>query len=153
MPEKSPPPIHLTASAKAAEEASRVLPLAAATVVCFLAAVTLGYGSWYFFGSHRWQKTERDFEYTVTNFNGNLNAAPKNEQVEISSSPAANQQTAPASSTETNVETAPAKPENVVNVTGGEITLGGDDSGRPLKRALVSTAVVAVTPSASDVAR
>ncbi|HEX8368020.1 MAG TPA: hypothetical protein VF604_05725, partial [Pyrinomonadaceae bacterium] len=88
MPEKSPQSIHLTASAaRTAEEASRVLPLAVATVICFLAAVTLGYGSWYFFGSHRWQKNQPDFEYTVTNIES-ANTAPKDEIAEAPTSPA-----------------------------------------------------------------
>jgi formylglycine-generating enzyme required for sulfatase activity len=141
MPEKSPQSIHLTASARTAEEASRVLPLAVATVVCFLAAVTLGYSSWYFFGSHRWQKNAHDFEYTVTNID-NTNAAPKNEIVEASPSPA-NQPTEPVTTTETNIEA--AKPENVVDVAGGEITLGGGETGRPLKRILVEDFAVAET--------
>lgn len=142
MPEKSPQSIHLTASARTAEEASRVLPLAVATIVCFLAAVTLGYGSWYFFGSHRWQKNAHDSEYTVTNID-NQNAAPKNEPVETPS-PAVNQPAEPAATTETNIET-PAKPENVVEVEGGEITLGGGDTGRPLKRAMVDGFYIAET--------
>jgi formylglycine-generating enzyme required for sulfatase activity len=145
MPEKPPQSIHLTASARTAEEASRVLPLAVATVICFLAAVTLGYGSWYFFGSHRWQKNARDLEYTVTNIEP-VNAAPKDAPVEIPNS-AANQQPEPVTTTETKTETntETPKPENVVDVAGGEITLGGGDSGRPLKRALVEDFAVAET--------
>jgi formylglycine-generating enzyme required for sulfatase activity len=142
MPEKSPQSIHLTASARTAEEASRVLPLAVATVVCFIAAVTLGYGSWYFLGSHRWQKNSHDFEYTVTNIdNINANAAPKNEPIETASNQ--QQQAAPTPAIETNIET--AKPENVVEVAGGEITLGGGDTGRPLKRALINDFYLAET--------
>jgi formylglycine-generating enzyme required for sulfatase activity len=141
MPDKSSPSIHLTASQKASEEASRVLPLAIATVVCFLVAVTLGYGSWYFFGSHRWaKKTPVDAEYTVTNIESqNANAAPKTEPVELP----ANQAATPAPPVETVPE--PAKPENVVAVTGGEVTLGGEGSGRPLKRVLVSDFAIAET--------
>ena len=142
MPEKSPQSIHLTASAKTVEEASRVLPLAVATVVCFLAAVTLGYGSWYFFGSHRWQKNSPDFEYTITNIDGS-NTAPKNEVVETPASSPSSQQATPAPATETNIET--VKPENVVEIAGGEITLGGGDTGRPLKRALVDDFYLAET--------
>lgn len=142
MPDKtSQQSIHLTASAKTAEEASRVLPLAVATVVCFLCAVTLGYGSWYFFGSHRWQKNTNDLEYTVTNIDTNINAAPKNDIVEAPP-PATNQQPEPATTTETNI---PVKPENVVAVTSGEITLGGGESGRPLKRVLVEDFSIAET--------
>jgi formylglycine-generating enzyme required for sulfatase activity len=142
MPEKSPQSIHLTASAaRTAEEASRVLPLAVATVICFLAAVTLGYGSWYFFGSHRWQKNQPDFEYTVTNIES-ANTAPKDEIAEAPTSPA-NQQAAPHPPVETNIET--AKPENVVDVAGGEITLGGGETGRPLKRMLVEDFAIAET--------
>lgn len=148
MPEKpsqQQQSIHLTASARTAEEASRVLPLAVATLVCFLAAVTLGYGSWYFFGSHRFQKNTSDFEYTVTNIDsgsGNLNAAPKNEPLENAST--ANQQTAPNPPIETNTEET-AKPENVVEVAGGEITLGGAETRRPLKRAVVEDFFIAKT--------
>ncbi|MDQ3801643.1 MAG: formylglycine-generating enzyme family protein [Acidobacteriota bacterium] len=137
--------IHLTASSRTVEEASRVLPLAVATLVCFLAAVTLGYGSWYLFGSHRFQKNAGDFEYTVTNIDPNPNAAPKNESIETAPAPAANQQTtAPNPAVETNAGEA-AKPENVVAVAGGEITLGGGDTGRPLKRALVEDFFIAET--------
>jgi|GEM_PF-1517557 len=141
MPEKSSPSIHLTTSQKASEEASRVLPLAIATLVCFLVAVTLGYGSWYFFGSHRWaKKTPGDFEYTITNIeSANANSAPKTETVELP----ANQTPAPAPPVETVPE--PTKPENVVEVTGSEVTLGGEGSGRPLKRVLVSDFAIAET--------
>ncbi|HEY0048607.1 MAG TPA: hypothetical protein VGB68_04935, partial [Pyrinomonadaceae bacterium] len=69
------------------EEASRVLPLAVATLVCFLAAVTLGYGSWYFFGSHRWEKNTQDLGYTVTNIEP-VNTAPKEDIAETQPSPA-----------------------------------------------------------------
>lgn len=143
MPEKpSQQSIHMTASAnKTAEEASRVLPLAVATIVCFLAAVMLGYGSWYFFGSHRWQKNGNDLEYTVTNIDTNINSAPKNDIVEAPS-PATNQQPEPVATTETNIA---VKPENVVDVTGGEVTLGGGETGRPLKRAIVEDFYIAET--------
>lgn len=142
MPEKSSPSIHLTASQKASEEASRVLPLAIATVVCFLVAVTLGYGSWYFLGSHRWaKKTAGEAEYTITNLeNQNANAAPKNETIEFA---AANQAATPAPPVETPAE--PVKPENVVDVSGAEVTLGGEGSGRPLKRVLVNDFFIAET--------
>jgi formylglycine-generating enzyme required for sulfatase activity len=137
--------IHLTASSKSVEEASRVLPLAVATLVCFLAAVTLGYGSWYLFGSHRGQKNAPDFEYTVTNIDGgNSNAAPRNEPIETAPATAANQQTAPNPPIETNIEET-AKPENVVEVAGGEVALGGGETGRPLKRALVEDFYIAET--------
>ncbi|HEX8734852.1 MAG TPA: formylglycine-generating enzyme family protein, partial [Pyrinomonadaceae bacterium] len=128
-------------SAKTVEEASRVLPLAVATVVCFLAAVTLGYGSWYFFGSHRWQKTSHDPEIIITNI-GNTNAAPQTDVVEAQPSPVS-QPTEQIPPTETNVET--PKPENVVEVAGGEITLGGADTGLPLKRVLVEDFSIAET--------
>ena len=141
MPEKSQPSIHLTASAKTVEEASRVLPLAVATLVCFLAAVTLGYGSWYFFGSHRWEKNTQDLGYTVTNIEP-VNTAPKEDIAETQPSPAS-QPVEPNPPAETNIET--ARPENVVDVAGGEITLGGGETGRPLKRILVEDFAIAET--------
>lgn len=141
MPEKSQQSIHLTASAKTVEEASRVLPLAVATLVCFLAAVTLGYGSWYFFGSHRWEKNTQDLGYTVTNIEP-VNTVPKEDIAETQPSPAS-QPVEPNPPAETNIET--AGPENVVDVAGGEITLGGGETGRPLKRILVEDFAVAET--------
>jgi formylglycine-generating enzyme required for sulfatase activity len=95
-------------------EDSRLVPLTVAGVVCFAIATALGYGGWYLFGTHAPAKREMQSGLIVQ-------------------SPAVSPQSAPPT------EQSPARlaPAGELPVAGGEITLGGEDSGMPLKREFV----------------
>ncbi|HEV2762155.1 MAG TPA: SUMF1/EgtB/PvdO family nonheme iron enzyme [Pyrinomonadaceae bacterium] len=56
---------NLPPAAGRAEE-SRLLPLTVAGLVCFVTAVLLGYGGWYFFGTHERHEPERAARVTQT---------------------------------------------------------------------------------------
>lgn len=106
---------------------SRLLPFAVAVVVCSAVAFALGYGSWFFFGSHNRARIESAMTAE------NRQAEPANEQREIS---------APNPELEK-----PVKPEieGTVKVVGSEITVGGGDTNRPLKRSVVGDFFIAET--------
>lgn len=94
---------------------SRLLPLSIAGAVCFVLATALGYGGWYFFGTH--PETER----------------PAPQQV-VQNEP-----------TPTPTPAAPARlaPAGELPVPGGDVGLGGD--GSPLRREVVRPFFVAET--------
>ena len=113
---------------------SRILPFAAAVIVCSAIAFSLGYGSWYFFGTHNKIKIETSIAAENPNIASiNTTAQTANTQVEI---------TAPSPAIETPVE---PKIEGVVKVEGDEITTGGSDTNRPLKRSIVENFSIAET--------
>ncbi|HVF45017.1 MAG TPA: SUMF1/EgtB/PvdO family nonheme iron enzyme [Pyrinomonadaceae bacterium] len=105
---------------------SRLLPLAVACVVCFAAAGLLGGGSWYLFGSRERGSHE-----------------PSSTPV-VQSTPA--QSATPAAAVAT-PETQPTKtaPAGELPVAGGEVVLGGGDTGVPLRREFVEPFLVAET--------
>lgn len=110
-------------------EKSRILPFAVAVVVCSVIAFALGYGGWFFFGSHNKVRIESSI-------------AAENQAVEtVNTEPAANTQIeipAPNPAVEPPIE-------GVVEVEGSEITTGGGNTNRPLKRALVGNFSIAET--------
>jgi formylglycine-generating enzyme required for sulfatase activity len=114
-------------------EQSRIFPFAVAVFVCSALAFALGYGSWYFFGSHNRARIEASI-------------AAETPQVEtVNTDTAANNQAeipAPSPAVETIVE---PQIEGVVKVEGSEMTTGGGNTNRPLKRAIVSNFSISET--------
>ena len=106
-------------------EESRLIPLSIAGVVCFLAAVALGYGGWYFFGTQDGPAENRSAQVTQT-------AAPSPE-----ATPAATPAATPPSFA--------AAPAGELPVPGGDVSIGGDAPGNPLRREIVSPFAVAET--------
>lgn len=118
-------------------EKSRILPYAIAVVVCSALAFALGYGSWFLFGTHN--KIRLETPLTVdNNQTETLNPQPvaaANTQIENSSAPQ-----------QTTVETVAApKIEGVIEVESGEITSGGGDTNKPLKRSIIDKFSIAET--------
>lgn len=104
---------------------SRLKPLFFACLVCFVVAVMLGGGSWLLFGSR-----EQDERAEAT--------APVVQTPHVPQPPAATQ-AAP--------EAPPIKlaPAGELPVAGGEVVLGGGDTGVPLRREYVEPFLVAET--------
>lgn len=126
-------------------EESRMLPLAVAGSICFVIAVALGYGSWYFFGSHTWQKTEQRIfaELPPSNFSNPEQPVIAPAAIEAPApSPAAEIVENPK--TETPKAVNPAV-EGTVSVEGGEFAIGGGTTKQPLKRSIVGNFAVAET--------
>ena len=115
------PPLTLRKRELARE--SRLMPLTVAGLVCLVTAFALGYGGWYFFGTH-----------------GPARGASAAEPV---------RQTAAEPEPAEAAEPAPAPfrraPAGELPVEGGEITLGGPEAGAPLRRELVGPFLVAET--------
>lgn len=108
-------------------EPSRLLPLTLAGLVCFFLALALGYGGWYFFGSHR----------------RNLLGAKMVDPPAISSTSAPTPN-APVTPPEEAPVVKPA-PAGELPVPGGDIALGGEETGMPLRRELVAPFAIAET--------
>lgn len=119
MPERPRP----TSRRPPAAEESRLLPLTVAGGVCFLLALVLGYGGWYLFGTHRQAERGREAERVVQ--------TPPAEATPEATPPTA----APA-------RTAPA---GELPVEGGEVALGGGETGLPLRRVVVEPFSIAET--------
>ncbi len=114
-------------------EQSRIFPLAVAVFVCSALAFALGYGSWYFFGSHNRVNLEASVAAEspqVETLNTDIAA---NNQIEIP---------APSPAIEPKAE---PQIEGVVKVEGIEITTGGGNTNRPLKRAIVENFSISET--------
>jgi formylglycine-generating enzyme required for sulfatase activity len=108
-----------------AVEPSRLIPLSIAGVVCFVLAVILGYGGWYLFGTH-----DRSSASSVSE-------VKQTPSVPVTATP---QQT-PAS-TAPPIITAPA---GELPVPEGEVVLGGDKTGLPVRREFVNPFAIAET--------
>lgn len=137
MSEKTAQSLPELPSSRLAEK-SRILPFAVAVVVCSAIAFTLGYGSWFFFGTHN--KVRLETSLTAENPQiESINTQPvaaTNTQIET---PIAQPQP-PA--VETNIE---PKIEGAVKVEGAETTTGGGDTGKPIKRAIITDFSIAET--------
>ena len=114
----------------------RFLPFAVAGLICFTIAVILGTGSWIVFGSRNRQKIDGTAE---TNFPARANTATNLKTEETPALPIIS---ASNTSTETAAKTSV---ENVVEVSGGEITIGGGDTKLPLERVIVKDFSIAET--------
>jgi formylglycine-generating enzyme required for sulfatase activity len=106
---------------------SRLKPLIIACLVCFGVAVVLGCGSWYLFGSR--DRVERQTAPTPV----------------VQSTPA--QSPTPAAVAAATPEAAPVRlaPAGELPVAGGEVVIGGGDTGVPLRREFVEPFLVAET--------
>ena len=104
-------------------EPSRLLPLSIAGVTCFLLALVLGYGGWYLFGTHR-------------------RNSPNDKILLTQTPPVPTPATPPPTMPPTPAKFAPA---GELPVKGGEIALGGGDSGEPLRRENVEPFLIAET--------
>ena len=88
---------------------SRLLPLTVAGLVCFVTAVALGYGGWYFFGTHERQEPERTARVTQTSTQATPQPTPEPPPVVLA-------------------------PAGELPVPGGEVSVGGEGTGAPLQR-------------------
>ncbi|HLM55399.1 MAG TPA: SUMF1/EgtB/PvdO family nonheme iron enzyme, partial [Pyrinomonadaceae bacterium] len=107
------------------------MPITVAGLVCFVTAVALGYGGWVLFGTHAREEPGRVGDVRQSP------AAPPTPEA----TPAAPQQP-PA--------TAATAPAGELPVPGGEVTLGGEGTGFPLKRAIVKPFLVAETETTNE---
>jgi formylglycine-generating enzyme required for sulfatase activity len=124
MPERPRPNSNL----KGGADDSRLVPLTVAGLVCFVAAVVLGYGGWLLFGTHTREEPGR--------------AAEMRQSPPAPATPEAT----PAVPTRAAV-TAPA---GELPVTGGEVTLGGEGTGLPLRRINVKPFFIAETETTNE---
>ena len=88
---------------------SRLLPLTVAGLVCFVTAVALGYGGWYFFGTHESQEPERTARVTQTSPQATPQPTPEPPPVVLA-------------------------PAGELPVPGGEVSIGGEGTDAPLQR-------------------
>lgn len=123
MPERPRPNPNL----KGGADESRLVPLTVAGLVCFVAAVVLGYGGWLLFGTHAREEPERAAELRQS-------------------------QPAPATPepTPARKESAATAPAGELPVPGGEVTLGGEGTGLPLRRVIVKPFLVAETETTNE---
>ncbi len=129
MPERPRPNSNL----KGGTDESRLVPLTLAGLVCFVAAVALGYGGWLLFGTHAREETERAAELRQSQ------PAPATPEP-TPATPAGGSKGEPAA-------TAPA---GELPVPGGEVTLGGEGTGLPLRRVVVKPFLVAETETTNE---
>jgi len=116
------------------EDDLRLLPFAVAGLVCFTIAVILGTGSWLVFGSRNRQRI-------LTNAETSLPSTP-----ETSAKPEQTPVLPQNSETTAKVENLAKAPiENIVEVAGGEIALGGGDTKLPVERVNVRDFSIAET--------
>lgn len=129
MPERPRPNSNLKGSA----DESRLVPLTLAGLVCFVAAVTLGYGGWLLFGTHAREEPERLSE---------LRQSPP--------APATPEAIPAAPAGTSKDESAATAPAGELPVAGGEVTLGGEGTGLPLRRVVVKPFLVAETETTNE---
>ena len=120
------------------DEELRFLPFVVAGLICFTIAVILGAGSWLFFGSHN-RKPKTTVETIVP--------SKPNQDAQVKVEPSA---TIPAAieppEPKIEPETVAAKPvEGIVEVTGGEIAIGGGETKKPIERVIVKDFSIAET--------
>lgn len=127
---------------------SRLIPFTVAGIICFGAALVLGMGSWYLFGtSHKWSpekdtaavQTGSQISNQTANQTGAQNTAGENLNAAVSNT-AAPVNAAPAPPVE--IRKAPA---GEISISGGEVTLGGAPSKLPLRRVAVEPFAVGET--------
>lgn len=110
------------------DEGSRLLPLSIATLICFVIAMAAGYGGWYFFGTHNRETHENTSQ---------IIQAPITQP---------SSQNAPTpSSTPAPTPRVVRAPAGELRVSGGEVVLGGGDTGIPVRREFVEDFLIAET--------
>lgn len=114
----------------------RLFPFIFAGIICFTLAVILGVGSWYLFNLRRNSQIVAASE----NITPSIVSESKNSSVEI---PSASVEPSPVVE-EPSVINKP-KPENVVEVPGGEIVIGGGETKIPLERAIIGKFLIGET--------
>ena len=117
---------------------SRLIPLSVAGIVCFCAALFLGAGGWYLFGTNRRLTAEKN---TIAVQTSNQNSAVENSNPVANAARPVN--SAPVSSSPT--EEIKKAPAGESAVAGGEVTLGGGDSKLPLRRISVAPFAIGET--------
>jgi formylglycine-generating enzyme required for sulfatase activity len=108
----------LTPASRGTVEESRLLPLSVAGLVCFALATLLGYGLWYLFGTH--ERAASDAPAGPVRQTSTPTPAPAPPPVRLA-------------------------PGGELPVPGGEVSLGGEDSGLPLRREFVEAFSVGET--------
>jgi formylglycine-generating enzyme required for sulfatase activity len=98
---------------------SRLLPLCAAGLVCFVAATLLGYGGWHFFGTRERAEPGRRAQVTQTTLSATA-LPPEVKQVRLA-------------------------PAGEVFIPGGEVSLGGDTKENPARREFLKSYAIAET--------
>jgi formylglycine-generating enzyme required for sulfatase activity len=120
------------------EDELRLLPFAVAGLICFTIAVVLGTGSWFVFGSRNRQKIPST---TETSF---PSGSPEKPEAAVKTEESPTLAPVPESNLKTDTP-APIAIENVVEVPGGEIAIGGGETKLPLERVLVKDFSIAET--------
>lgn len=121
----------LNSNLKPDADESRLMPLTVAGAVCFVLAVALGYGGWYFFGTHEREEPGRVSELTQS---------PPAQATPEATPTARNETTA----------TGATAPAGELPVPGGEVVLGGEGTGFPLRRAVVKPFLIAETETTNE---
>lgn len=113
---------------------SRLIPFTVAGIVCFGAAVSLGIGAWYLFGTNHRLAPEKDGIAVQVS---NQNSTVENSNLNNNQTP---QTPAPIAAPE--VKKAPA---GEIFIDGGEVALGGGDTKLPVRRVAVEPFYIAET--------
>jgi len=114
----------------------RLLPFAVAGMICFTIAVILGTGSWIVFGSHNRTRIQTSAENNVPVITTETpQTTAKTEETPTS---AAIAEPSPAVNIKPSIE-------GIVDVSGGEIALGGGDTKLPIERVVVKNFAIAET--------
>lgn len=120
----------------------RLFPFIIAGIICFAIAVVLGVGSWFFYNSVRRQNQNTAAETPLI--------AAESEKTPAVATPVPTEnvvgdEQANASVPEEKVSVDKSAIENVVEVGGGEIVIGGDETNKPLQRQIVADFLIAET--------
>ncbi len=106
---------------------SRLIPFTVAGIICFGAALILGVGGWYMFGTNHRLTPEKD---SIAVQISNQNSTVENSNLN-------NNSTAPTPVSVAAPEVVKA-PAGEIRVDGGEVTLGGGDTKLPVRRVAVA---------------
>lgn len=100
-------------------QSSRLIPLTIAGTLCFITAFLLGGGAWYFFGTTR-RVSNTGASVVVQTSKPNVAEPAPSAEIAVSPEPIA---AAPSPTAAPEIKTAPA---GEIEITGGEVTLGGE---------------------------
>ncbi len=112
---------------------SRLLPLIIAGSVCFVLAIILGYGSWYLLGTN--SPLRKKQEVAETQIKSEVSKMP---ETQITPNSEIVQTPTPEVTPEATPENAKINfPIPTVKIESSEVVLGGEDTGKPIKRVFV----------------